>query len=442
MDYTVDDQKSLLEALASDDCSKIILSQDVELEDKLSITSNVEFDLNGYKLWIGSAEGVTVSKGKVSFYNGTIVSPEDDPIVSENSGTVVTLGADLKFNATKCAVYVKNKGKVVIDGAEIESLGDHAAVFVEGSGTAKENSTLVMKSGEIIATQQIAVSVKSRGIFVFKGGRLESKVDAKNKDKTSTVYLNGAGTRMEMTDGEIYSEFTSALSVIEGASIELSGGLISTQSTTEPVVFVQGSKSSFEMTGGKLSSESTDGILIGGLERDQFNTLSITGGVIAVPIKNKCIATVAGEGQSVIQITGGRFHGDLDNKFVAVGYVMEKDELGYWVVKNAEDIDPVPDYPPEPGPQPGPEPGPSPGPTPYPPIVNKLGLLDRSTPVYGSPSNRFVICHVVGSVWVLSDGYVDNETGDRYSYVSYVLAGVGGRGTGYILSSLITIKEG
>lgn len=440
MDYAVDSTQGIVEALKAEDSSLISLSQDITLEETLSITHSVDIDLNGYKLWITEPEAITVSKGKVTFKNGTIISEEDDPIVAIKEGTTVTLGADLKINATKCAVYVKNKAKVIVDGAEITSLGDHAAVFVEGSGTAKENTTLDIRSGEIVAEKQTAVSVKRGGILLVKGGKIESKTNECNKNKTASIYLNDTRTQMRMSGGEAYSEFTSAIVVMGGAYALINGGLVSSRSRKETTISIQGANTSLVMSGGKVFSEASDGILIGGIDKDEVNSLAIKGGVVSVAAAQNCVSIVAGEGKPAVSITGGRFHGKLDLHFIEDGYAGEMDDLGYIEVKDVDDIEspiePLPDDRPCPPPHPGQDrPGGHLPPDPNP--VNKTYMLKRPTPVYGSPSRRFVICHITGAVKVVSEGYVDESTGEQYFFIEFVLAGVGGRGVGYILASSI-----
>lgn len=430
MVHEVDTQTSFLAALSEEECSEIMLSSDVELEDKLVIKKDLQIDLNGYKLWAAVAEGITVSKGHVIFKNGTIIGPEDDPIVAEGMGTVVTLGSDLKVNATKCALYVKSRAKIIIEGADIQSLGDHAAVFVEGSGLAKDNTCLELRDGQIVATKQIAVSVKKGGIFLLSGGYLESKVDARNVDETSTIYLHGARTKMDMFGGEVKSEFTSALSVVDGAQAYIRGGLISSGTRTETTVSVQGQNSCLSMSNGKISGVDSDGILVGGLDKDQVNAVVVSGGVISVRSSRKVITEVAGEGQPAISITGGRFHGQLKLSYIEAGYTGQKDSLDYIDVIRDQDIPQLPDGPFDPDSSGGYM-------NPDPTISNKSVVVSRPVPVYGSPSRRFVICHIVGSVRIITTNHIDNTTGENYSFVEYVLAGVGRKATGYVLTSMI-----
>lgn len=437
MEYRVDSLKDFLDALKSEDCSKIVLDGDISLVDKITIEKALEIDFNGMAIACDVFEGINITKGRVTLTNGTLMSSEDDPLVVSGAGATLVLGTGLKVNASKCAIYVKNKGKCIIDGAEIESLGNHAAIFVEGSGQAKENSTLEMRDGLVVSTKQIAVSVKKGGIFLMKGGRLESKVDAENPDKTSTVYLNGARTRMEMTGGEVYADNTAALSIIENATAILSGGIIQSDGKGEPVLSIQGNGSTLIMNGGKIRGDNTDGILIGGIIDDELNYITITDGVIAVANSKNCISTVSGEATPEIKIAGGRFHGRLNKEFIAPGYSITKDNLGYWVVE--ENIQPGPpidsdddDEDDKPTPQP---------PTPEPMYLRVSATIDKPTPVYGSPAKKFIICHLVGAVTVLSTDHINNASGENFSLIEYVLAGFGGRSTGYVVTSALTINK-
>ena len=420
MIHEVGTHASFISALSDVECSQILLSADIELSDKISIKQDLQIDLNGHRLCTSVIEGITVSKGNVLFVNGTVIGSESDPIVAEGVGTVVTLGAGLSVNAAKCALYARGRAKIVIDGADIESLGEHAAVFVEGSGLAKDNTCLELKEGQIVATKQIAVSVKKGGIFIMSGGRVESKVDAANPDKTSTVYLHGARTKMELLGGEIESVFTSALSIVDGPQAYIKGGLMSSSTRTEAAIFVQGPNSCLSMSNGEISSANSDGVLVGGLDKDQVNAVVVSGGVIAVPNSRKPIVEVAGAGHPAVSITGGRFHGDLNFSYIEDGYVGRKDSLGYIDVISIEDASQLPDDI-----------------EPAPIVPNKSVMLSKPIPVYGSPSRRFVICHIIGCVRIITTDHVDNQTGDNYSFVEYVLAGVGLRATGYVLTSMI-----
>lgn len=418
MNYNVSTQTQFLQAVTAEDSSTIIFDKDITLAERAEIAHDMTIDLQQHVLSVSVVEGIRAVKGKITILNGTIVSSEDDPITAENSGTCIILGQGLIVNASKCALYVRKRAKMICAGADIEALGSHAAVFVEGQGTAKENTTFDLRSGQIVAQSQIAVSVKSCGVFLMKDGHVESRVGEENPDKTSSVYLYGPKTRMEMSRGEIVSEHTAAISTFEGANCTIAGGVVISHASHEPVIHVHGdtSGSTLQIAGGSFTGEHTI-ISINGISVEPCNYVYISDGVFFTDLNEPIISCEAAEGAAEIAVVGGRFHGQLLDEFIAEGFARQKDADGWYQVVDEADVQPEPE--PEPEPEPDPE------------FADSM-VLKRVTPVYGSPSRRFLIHHVVGCVRILSIGHIDSETQDKYCYVQFVLSGSGTRGTGYI----------
>lgn len=418
MNYNVSTQTQFLQAVTAEDSSTIIFDKDITLAERAEIAHDMTIDLQQHVLSVSTVEGIRAVKGKLTILNGTIVSSEDDPITAENSGTCITLGQGLIVNASKCALYVRKRAKMICAGADIEALGSHAAVFVEGQGTAKENTTFDLRSGQIVSQNQIAVSVKSCGVFLMKGGHVESRVREENPDKTSSVYLYGPRTRMEMSGGEIVSEHTSAISIFEGATCTITKGTVASHAVAEPVIHVCGSNSCLHIVEGQFTGDS-DIIIISDLDADQSTHVCISGGTFWTKLRSWIILCKLQDGEPEISITRGRFHGQISAAFIAEGYAIQTESDGWRSVLPEDEISS------DPGSRPDPDPDPQ---------VNftRCVVLSKPTPVYGSPSRRFLIHHVVGCVTILSVGHVDPVTHDQFCCVQFVLSGSGTRSTGYI----------
>lgn len=108
---------------------------------------------------------------------------------------------------------------------------------------------------------------------------------------------------------------------------------------------------------------------------------------------------------------------------------------------------------PEPKPEPQPEPKkpepkpelkkpepkkPEPKPEPKKPEPkNPQSGVVKSATVYGSPSSKSPRGTISGPVKIISTNHIDPRTQTEYVYVSYIVAGIGGRGVGYIKASAL-----
>lgn len=431
MEYVVDSQQSIVEALEHDDVTMLTLANDIELQEKLNVSKSVTFNLNSNTLHVYATEGITVTEGSTQFTGGTISGHADDPLVVSGVKAVGQLGPECELVSEKCAAHVKNRGTLIVDG-DIMSGGNQAAVFVEGYGMAKENSTCVLQNGRIISSNQIAVSIAKRGIFEMRGGYVESQVTPPNPDNTSTIYAKGTNSTVHIFDGQVYSKYTPAITIMDGASLHMNGGSVKSDIHHGCVVDVFDA-ASINMSGGTIRGSECDVIHVHSAEDSDVCSINITDGEVITYATQTCIKEKP-TGQNIV-ISGGKFHGKFNSDYIPEGYhtVVDKDGYTYVISDSTPDVNP--DDPDEPDVDPTPdEPDDDPTPQPEPePIITESAVLVRATPVYGLPNRKFLIDHIIGSITILDRDSVDSVTGDTYLHVKYILSGSGKRATGYML---------
>lgn len=450
MTYFANKQSDIAQNLLLNDVKVIELTSDVTVEDPIEISKNVKLDLKGHTLAIPIHEGMSITSGEVSIENGTIITASSDPISVINYETSLTLGDNLKVNSSQCAVHIKRRGRVINDGADIASTGEYSAIFVEGFGSAKDNSTLIVKSGNIVSKDHVAISATKGGTVKVLGGYIETQCNPEDrKDSHSAIHVSGARSSLIVEGGDVYSEHTSAVSIAEGAKFLLTGGTVVSDSKDHPSVNLYDDGTSFEMTGGSVKSLGCDGIFCESIETYHSLSVTIHDGLVEVPSNKKLVTYDIRSQEPSVNIFGGLFHGKMNPSHIPEGYAAEILDNGYIKVgvrpegdsddnqntsgsedsnsgkqeqdtNSSEDDENNDDE------------------------DNESDLLEAGqsiqlvalTPVYGSTSNKYHIYDLVGSATILKveENSVTNE---KYYKIQFIRPGHGGKSVGFILASSI-----
>lgn len=450
MTYFANKQSDIAQNLLLNDVQVIELTSDVIIEDPIEISKDVKLDLKGYTLAIPIHDGLSIVSGEVVIENGTIVTASSDPISVINYETSLTLGDNLKVNSSQCAIHIKRRGKVINDGADIISTGEYSAIFVEGFGSAKDNSTLIVKSGNIVSKDHVAISATKGGTVKVLDGYIETQCNPEDrKDSHSAIHISGARSSLIVEGGDVYSEHTSAVSIAEGAKFLLTGGTVTSDSTNHPAVNLYDDGTSLEMFDGHIKSLGCDGIFCENISTYHSLSVIIHGGLVEVPSNKKLITYDVRSQEPLVEIFGGLFHGTMNPSHIPEGYAAEILDNGYIKVgvrpegdsddnqndsgsedlnsgnqeqdTNSDEDDENNDDEDNEG------------------DLLKAGQsiqLVALTPVYGSTSNKYHIYDLVGSATILKveENSVTNE---KYYKIQFIRPGHGGRSVGFILASSI-----
>lgn len=453
MTYFASKQSDIAQNLLLTDVDCIELTSDISIEDPLELSKNVKIDLNGYTLTIPIHDGVSIVSGDVLIENGTIVTSSSDPISVLNYETILTLGDNLKINSSQCAIHIKRRGKVIVDGADMMSTGDYAAIFVEGFGSAKDNSKLVVKSGNIVSKDHVAVSATKGGSIEVIGGYIETQCNPENRDNAhSAIHVSGGRSSLTIEGGDVYSEHTSSVSVADGAKFSITNGTATSDSKNYPSINLYDDGTSLEMYGGQIKSLGCDGIFCENISTYHALSVVIHDGLIEVPSNKKLVTYDIRSQEPLVKIFGGLFHGKMNPSHIPEGYAAEILDNGYTKVSLRPDGEDDGSEHLDPGSESDTE---SSSESEYDhkdsedesedsgddedddlKLTGKSIKLSSLTPVYGSTSTRYHIYDLVGSATILKieENSVTNE---KYYKIQFIRPGHGGRSVGFILASSI-----
>lgn len=418
---SVKDQETLFQAVLNP--GDIILEDDILLTSRLNLNTDIHLDLNGKLLSTNVRDSIVINSGaKVSIENGKIVNYQEDGLIVSDKDTELTLGENLKLESENCILTVQKKGKCIIEGAELSCNGDYAVVFVTSP-----NSYLDFRCGSITSGDQPSISAKSGSKVLISGGEIRTSCESKSY---SEIYLDGRGTRLDMTGGVIISQDVPAISINNTSKAYISGGRVESNSSNFSTIHVIGDKSSLHIF---------DNAYVGGhfcgiysqCGEDESTEIVITGGFIDAPA-NRSVLYIHGDCNLTIQ-PGLKVHGVFSGD--VVGYTLsDPDEDGNRIVQVVEyddtqsDVDVTDDDEDD-----------------YeedsdddiendePVEIVRLNsvLLKKSVPVYASPSLSHKIDDIVGAITVLNE--IKGNDGKLYLEIRYKLPGSGRAVKGYII---------
>lgn len=469
---------TLSELIASPEFSSgsvVTFLTDVTLDQVITITKNCAFNLDGHFLFVPMPHAITVKGGaRVSFYSGKIqtvaAGPVEDVLIVQGSNTVVTIGAELEIDTFGTAVYVRKRGCLSVDGGAVRARGDQPTVFVED-----DKSTVILAAGSIAAYDRSAIVARSSSTVTITGGEIYTECDGKLPEDTyPAVLVSDKSTSMQVNGGTVFAKRSIAVKVTDGSTVEMSGGMVYSNSGDYPAVELLGVDSVFSLADGDVYSNKTSAFLSAGLSYDTAHQLVVKGGKVGAVGR---IVNVAGPGEHKVLFSAGKVKGKLSANQLATGYVVSdiKDDDGYAAIilktwTDESDASPVfPEkYPPVPlvpdprDRQPLPFPpvdiagtpddqltGPtvvvpaSPSvPIPYPPIpqpqpvpkivFNSSVNVKRTISIYKTPSRKMKITEWRGALRIYDGGYFGPNNDEEFAMVKFRTPGSGQIVTGYV----------
>ena len=296
---------------SASDGQTVKLLDNVTITSVISISKKISLDLGGKTLSVNVTEGVTsASGGDVTITGGNITTDgEYSDLLNANAGSI-TLGTGLTVSTTKgAAIQAKNGGKVVVDGATVTGSEKWATAFATGNG-----SSIEVKSGSIAGTtnDHVTLSVKDGATATISGGTVSSS-------SSTAAVAKGAGSVITITGGTVSNSvetptFCAAYSASDG-KIVLNGGTIT---STYGGGLIATSNSTVEVASGTINA--TNGYAVLAHEGNASATISggtVTGAVGAGSSNNGDNNTLTISGGTIrgsvyktkgtVNITGGTF---------------------------------------------------------------------------------------------------------------------------------------
>ena len=375
---------------AASDGDTISLSCDVEQDKYYGITKDLTFDLNGHtykgtkdtagtgaflvsnnhKFTVAdSADGgkisgvhygvIVFSGGELTLQSGEISSESDSEVAIYNNGGSVTIqGGKVTTpngTATSSSAISTTDGSVLINDGEVAAGGYGIAVW--------HDATLTVNGGSIVAERYFAVTGNgtvdsnkaeygANTVISINGGSIRSI------NGTAIYHPQKDGIMTISGNAEIYGKKTGV--EIRAGNLGISGGSITVDGTTEYNYTANGNGST------------TNGVAIAVAQHNTKLpiTVTITGGTFTAPVAfseinpqensaedlDKISLSISGgtfidnDGVEYVVhsedktgfITGGTYNKDLDEKYIADGYVSALDfEENAFKVLDPNTLDPA-----------------------------------------------------------------------------------------------------
>ncbi len=231
---------------------------------------------------VGNGQNVTIEG------NVTIVTTVDDAFAANAGGKLTLVGVTVKSNT---AILWANGGTIEVDGATLSSTGSQYAVAF-----AEKNGHINVKSGKIEAIDGTSVTVSA---------------------KNATVNIS---------DGEVLNNTTSAVSAKDKAVIEISGGNVKTTATSDFYCSAYaGSGATIKVTGGTVTTATTYAVVAVANGKVEVSGGTINGGVIAHENANASAnisggvinGDVSARNGAAVKVSGGSFIEDVTEYCVA-----------------------------------------------------------------------------------------------------------------------------
>jgi hypothetical protein len=190
-----------------------------------------------------------------------ITTDVEDAIQVKGEGTKLTMGEGITYtDSLGSNFYVQNGAELVIAGAEIVG-GDTFTTVYADSG-----SKITMTSGSVTAGKTSAIGASS-GSIAISGGSVESTADGTNGTTYAAVYAIGASSTIDVSGGEITSDY-------EGIQVTQATATISDGKVTAPNAVTSG------FNGGNAKTTITGGTFDGSVYANKGD-LAINGGTFS-----------------------------------------------------------------------------------------------------------------------------------------------------------------
>ena len=159
---------------------KIILAEDIVLEDVLNVTSELVIDLNGK----------TIS-GDFSDKAKTVIN---------NTGKLTLIGGEIKNTATNGAAVITNSGKLVLKDVTING----APIGTEGypSYAVSSSGELTIEEGTTISSDRGAIYLQNGANVTINGGNIKVTNALGTRSLTAhVIYAYGSGSKLTINNG-------------------------------------------------------------------------------------------------------------------------------------------------------------------------------------------------------------------------------------------------
>ena len=422
----------------------IQLSNDIELAGRLTFANSCKVDLSNYVITVPDGFGFNVIKGtSLKIENGDIISNSDKVITlvgTEARPCELVIGKDATVSGSSDVINIQKQSKCIIDGGKI--IGTGTVVNCGG-----KNSTIDVRSGKIICTGNAnAVVVSDGGRFVLdRDGHVDmTKESWDGPLEFEAVYISGSRANGFITgDCHITSEDATALTIRDGAEFSIEDGLIESDSQYAAIT-VSGDNSKLHIIGGKIANTSGDLIIMSSTTQYNKNYLDIVGGELQCP-SNIIVISEDNIGENTVSISGGRYYGTLDTKYLPEGKIIVDGEI----VDDSEyepphdDPDPIDPPPIDPDPE---YIDPDDGEDPLDPSVDVeiySVVFRKPVTIYMLPGDTLRVQPHLGAVDVFSSGEITYK-GVEFVKVRVRVRGCGGYSYGYIEKRRVmdTAEEG
>lgn len=319
---------------------------DVTIGTTVSINKKCIIDMNGHYLFIPIPSGVIVKNGvAVRFTNGKIqtlsADQQEDAIIVQGSKTILTLDESVEVDTRGTAIHARKKGQLILCGAKVRSTGSQPTVYVDDA-----YSSMTMNGGIVASYEKSAIVIRDEGVVVINDGEVHTESNGLVPETSyPAVVVCGKGTKLDMFNGCIFSEKTTAVQIEDAGEFVIHDGTVYTKSNDYTAVAVNGSNSCFKMETGWVYSTKASAILANKMDYGDVQTVSVLNGKVG---SSDRVVIVAGPGDHGVLFSGGSVKGYLDPSFVAPGYVVSDivDEDGYAEIilktwTSPEDVSPI-----------------------------------------------------------------------------------------------------
>ena len=267
-----------IEQIPSNIETTVLLLKDVSESVTIPASKIIKINLNRHTLQNDSEATVITVNGKLTLNNGTVIGTytvEEKPTILVNENGEIYLSNTSVDRSSENSVQwetIELHGKISIDSGRVNSSNSNAICGYEAN-----NIIIISGSAEIVGDpNKHMVVISSCGTFTMTGGNVSGKSGISNKgtftmtggnvsSETQPAISNGSGATAEITGGHIFSDSFSGISNF--GTLNISGNPEISSTTGYGITNL----STLTISSGYIFSESNYGIFT------QTGTAEITG---------------------------------------------------------------------------------------------------------------------------------------------------------------------
>lgn len=284
----------------------VTLTADVEVDDSLVFANKCTINLNNFKLSILENGSIVANKNiHLTFCQGQLQISAEEGLVASGLNSEICLKDNCNLVATTTTCFAYKGGTIRIDGADILVNSETPALFATGA-----NSCIDCISGIIRCENGSAIQVKGDARCVI-GGEFCIESDDQSDMSSAPVLINGKNSVCIVTgNANISSNHTSAIKLSNSTCSIESGHIQSSGSASAITLF--GNNTTLRVIGGEIHSENSSAInMLQVSSEDYIYYLDVIGGSIIG--SDSCI-DIAASCSVDFKISGGYFQPSIVNK--------------------------------------------------------------------------------------------------------------------------------